>query len=259
LELTKMVGIGGVSGAVVVDLKNFQQFSMDNTTWIATMGAGTLLADVTSRMLAAGNRAIAHGTCPQVGIGGHATIGGLGPASRMWGAALDHVVEATVVLANGTIATASDTQNQDIFFALKGAAASFGVITQFKFRTHEAPGEAIAYTYDFTAGTTAEKAQAFKNWQTLISNPALSRKFASQVIILELGMMITGTYFGSQAEYDALNVTAMFPKAGSHNTVVFNDWLGLVGHWAEDEALQIAGGIPSAFCSNSLTQQTRAL
>lgn len=46
---------------------------MDRTTWRATVGAGTLLGDLTKRMHEAGNRAMAHGTCPQVGIGGHAT------------------------------------------------------------------------------------------------------------------------------------------------------------------------------------------
>lgn len=62
-----------MSGAVVIDLKNFQQFSMDPTTWRATAGAGTLLGDLQKRMHEAGNRAMAHGICPQVGIGGHAT------------------------------------------------------------------------------------------------------------------------------------------------------------------------------------------
>jgi hypothetical protein len=46
---------------------------MDRTTWRATAGGGTLLGDLTKRMHEAGNRAMAHGTCPQVGIGGHAT------------------------------------------------------------------------------------------------------------------------------------------------------------------------------------------
>ena len=72
-------------------MKHFQQFSMDRKTWRATIGGGTLLGDVTKRLHDAGNRAISHGTCPQVGIGGHATIGGLGPTSRQWGSALDHV------------------------------------------------------------------------------------------------------------------------------------------------------------------------
>lgn len=111
-----LLGIGGEDGAVVVDMVNFQQFSMDNSTWQATIGSGTLLADVTSRLHDAGGRAIAHGTCPQVGIGGHATIGGLGPISRQWGAALDHVLEVEIVLANGTVTRASATQNPDILF-----------------------------------------------------------------------------------------------------------------------------------------------
>ena len=62
--------LGGVDGALVVDLVHFQKFEMDTSTWRATIGGGTLLGDVTKRLHDAGGRAIAHGTCPQVGIGG---------------------------------------------------------------------------------------------------------------------------------------------------------------------------------------------
>jgi len=47
---------------------------MDKVTWYATIGAGTLLGDVTTKLHDAGGRAFAHGVCPGVGIGGHATI-----------------------------------------------------------------------------------------------------------------------------------------------------------------------------------------
>lgn len=47
---------------------------MDTNTWQATIGAGHRLSDVTQELHDNGNRAIAHGTCPGVGIGGHATI-----------------------------------------------------------------------------------------------------------------------------------------------------------------------------------------
>ena len=60
--------IGGKDGAVVVDLTHFQQFSMDTTTWQATIGAGTLLGDVTQRLNDHGGRAMAHGVCPQVSV-----------------------------------------------------------------------------------------------------------------------------------------------------------------------------------------------
>ena len=62
--------LGAVDSALVVDLVHLQKFEMNTTTWEATIGAGTLLGDVTKRLHDAGRRAIAHGTCPQVGIGG---------------------------------------------------------------------------------------------------------------------------------------------------------------------------------------------
>jgi hypothetical protein len=246
-------GIGGANGAIVIDVKNFQQFSMDTKTWVATVGSGTLLKDLTTRMVDNGNRAIAHGTCPQVGIGGHATIGGLGPASRMWGAALDHVIEATVVLANGTVVVASDTQNQEVFFAIKGAAASFGIVTEFKFRTHPAPGEAVIYSYHFTFGSATEQAQTFKNWQKLISDPGLSREFASEVVIMPGVLIITGTYFGTMDQYNALDIPSQLGEPTVSNATVTTDWLGTVANWAESEALEVVGGVSSAFYSKSLS------
>jgi FAD/FMN-containing dehydrogenase len=233
-------------------MKHFQQFSMDKSTWQATIGGGTLLGDVTKRLNENGNRAIAHGTCPQVGIGGHATIGGLGPSSRMWGSSLDHVEEVEVVLANSTIVRASEQENSDIFFAIKGAAAGFGIVTEFKVRTQAEPSEAVLYSYNIQGGNTAAKADAFKKWQKLITDPDLSRKFASQFILTEqFGAIITGTFFGSQEEYDSLNISSRLPNE-KKSSIELKDWLGTVGHWAEDEALKIVGGIPSNFYAKSL-------
>ena len=56
------------------------------------------------------------GTCPYVGTGGHLGCGGFGFPSRLWGLALDAVIKAQVVLANGSIVDASNTQNKDLFF-----------------------------------------------------------------------------------------------------------------------------------------------
>lgn len=236
----------------MVDLKHFQQFSIDDSTWQATIGGGSLLGDVTKRLHENGNRAMAHGTCPQVGIGGHATIGGLGPSSRMWGSALDHVEEVEVVLANSTVVRASETENPEILFAVKGAAAGFGIVTEFKVRTQAEPSEAVLYTYNFQGGSSADKAEAFKKWQKLISDPDLSRKFASQFILTEqFGAIVTGTFFGTQQEYDSLNISARLPNSDD-SVIELKDWLGVVGHWAEDLALELIGGIPSNFYAKSL-------
>lgn len=67
-------GLGGVDGAVSVDMVNFQGFSMDKQTWYATVGAGSRLGELDVKLHGAGGRAFAHGVCPGVGLGGHATI-----------------------------------------------------------------------------------------------------------------------------------------------------------------------------------------
>jgi hypothetical protein len=59
-----------VDGAVVIDLINFQRFSMDNDTWLATIAAGTRLGDVAEKLHKAGSRAIPQAVCPGIGMGG---------------------------------------------------------------------------------------------------------------------------------------------------------------------------------------------
>ena len=234
-------------------MKHFQQFSMDNSTHVATIGAGTLLGDVTTRLQNVG-RVMAHGTCPDVGAGGHFTIGGLGPTSRQWGLALDHIEEAEVVLANGSIVRASTTQNQDVLFAIKGAASSFGIVTEFKVRTHPELGKAIQYSYTFDFGNTTSRAQLFKNWQMFISDPKLSRKFASVLVVAEKSIVVSGTYFGSQDEFNKLSLVQHLGSNPVNNTITALDgWAGTLGHDAEDLITSTAGGVPTWFYAKSLS------
>lgn len=60
-------------------------------------------------------RALPHGTCPGVGVGGH-IHGGFGLTGRNWGLTIDRIIEATVVLSNGSAVTASANKNPDLFF-----------------------------------------------------------------------------------------------------------------------------------------------
>ncbi|KAI9867919.1 MAG: hypothetical protein M1813_007741 [Trichoglossum hirsutum] len=252
-------GIGGVDGAVVIDMKHFQQFSMNKSTWNATIGAGTLLEDVTRRLYDAGHRAIAHGVCPQVGTGGHLTIGGFGPMSRMWGPALDHIIGVQVVLADSSIIHASSTEHPDIFFAIKGAAAGFGIVTEFTVRTHPAPEEVVRYSFSVELGSFGSTAQTFKNWQSFVSNPNLSRKLYTQVTLCAVGMIVSGVFTGSREEFDSLNLEGVFPHHVKSKVAVFRDWLGLVVHWTEDIGLHLVGGIRCAFYSKCLAFKTSDL
>ncbi|KIM37158.1 Glucooligosaccharide oxidase [Hebeloma cylindrosporum] len=244
--------LGGTDGALVVDLINLQKFEMDRTTWKATVGGGTLLGDITKRMHNEGGRAIAHGTCPQVGIGGHATIGGLGPISRQWGSSLDHIREVEVVLANGTITRANDSFQPDLYFAIRGAAASFGIVTEFVFQTNPEPPATVQYSYTFVAGDYKTQAKAFSQWQSIIAQPNLDRKLASMLTVTPVGLIISGTYFGTRAEFNLLNLGGQLGPGALAKVNVFNDWLSSTLNWAEQEAINLLGGIPAAFYSKSL-------
>lgn len=124
---------------------------------IATVGGGVRLGNLAQGVWDQGKRALSHGTCPGVGIGGHFTHGGYGHTSRNWGLALDHIVAADVVLADGSLVHATSTESPDIFWAIRGAADSFGIVTNFYLKTHAAP-EAVTY-FSFQWGDALFKTQ----------------------------------------------------------------------------------------------------
>lgn len=233
-------------------MKHFDQFSMDDATYIATIGPGIELGTLDADLYLSANRAMSHGICPTIRTGGHLTVGGLGPTARQWGLALDHVEEVEVVLANSSIVRASETQNQDVFFAIKGAAASFGIVTEFKVRTEEAPGLAVQYSYTFNLGTAAEKAKLVKDWQAFIAEGDLTWKFYSNMVVFDGQIILEGIFFGSKEEYDQLGLEERFPTDDPGTVLVLTDWLGMVGHGLEDVILRLVGNDPIWFYAKSL-------
>jgi hypothetical protein len=233
-------------------MRHFKQFAMDGTTHIATIGSGFNMREVDIHLYSAGQRAMSHGICPDVGVGGHFTIGGKGPTSRQWGLALDHIEEVEIVLANSSIVRASDTLNPDIFFAVKGAAASYGIVTEFKVRTELAQTQAVQYSYLINLGTTAQRAQLFKDWQAFVTHPSLTRRFASSLTLLPNSIAITGIFYGSKEEYDSFNISERFSIPNPGNIIVITDWLAMTAHSVEDIIVALGNDIPLTFYSKSL-------
>jgi FAD/FMN-containing dehydrogenase len=108
-------GIGGQNGNLLVDLKFLKEITLNSDNTVVS-GAGNRLGDLAQRIFDLGNRALPHGTCPYVGTGGHTGYGGFGLFSRKQGLLVDTVVSAQVVLANGTLITANNATNTDIFW-----------------------------------------------------------------------------------------------------------------------------------------------
>ncbi|KAM0436601.1 hypothetical protein ACHAPT_002309 [Fusarium lateritium] len=236
-------GLGGVDGVVVLDLLNLKDFAMDDATWQASIGAGMRLGELDEHLHANGGRAIAHGTCSSVG-------GGLGPISRMWGNSLDHIIQVEVVTADGAIRTASETENEDLFWALRGAGAGFGIVTKFVVRTHPEPDDIVQYSYNFAFGSPGDMATLYRDWQTLVADPSLDRRFAGLFVVQPLGVLITGTFYGTQDEYHATGIPARLPGA-QEGAIWLTDWMGHLLHETERVGCAVTS-IPTAFYTKSL-------
>ena len=221
-------GWGGSNGEVVVNLANLQKFSYDPQTTIAQIGSGHNLGEVTTLLHNAGHRAISHGACPDVGVGGHGVVGGVGITSRLYGATIDHIAAVEMVLANGSIATASATEHPDLLFAVKGAGGSYGIVTEYTFRTEPEPSQSVYFEYTFVGTNSTVRAQLLQEWQAYVAAPALARAFTPIFTIVPGAIVIAGAYLGTLDQYNALNFASAFtvPPAATNVTAV-NDWLAL--------------------------------
>ncbi|KAH7322467.1 hypothetical protein B0I35DRAFT_509816 [Stachybotrys elegans] len=242
-------GLGGYDGSLSIDLRNFRYVRLDETSWHATVGSGSLLGDIDDLLdNQKGNRVFPHGVCPGVGIGGHATIGGLGPSSRMWGAALDHIVEVEVVTANGTIVRANEKKHEDLFFAIRGAAAGFGIVTEFVMSTVQKPKTTIHFTHRTPYAKAEEIVRQFQAWQELVADPELDRRIGTEFTLDPEGSKITATWYGTQGDFDKSGIAN---KLGLKLTPVESSWIN-TKRWQFENAVLVLSDIPTEFFSRSL-------
>lgn len=129
-------GISGRStndGGIVIDLGQLGSIEViDEDARSVRVGAGARWKDVAAALEPYG-WALTSGDYGGVGVGGLATAGGIGFLGRQQGLTIDHLRAAEVVLADGSVVRASETENADLFWAIRGAGANFGIVTSFEF------------------------------------------------------------------------------------------------------------------------------
>jgi hypothetical protein len=216
-------GIGAADGAVVVDMAAFQQLSVDKAG-VATVGPGLQLRALVQGLHDNGRRCLPHGACPSVGVGGHATVGGLGALGRAHGLMLDTMVQARVVLASGEIVFASQEAHSDLFWAVRGAAASFGIITEFRFQTIPEPPSILPFSYMIKAGDTYQL-ETFKAFHSFVQQTDLHPKLSIRAMIAKSNLMIGGIFMGGKAEFSALEIQKWIPNLESYTVGPPKTWI----------------------------------
>lgn len=125
----------GCSNGLVIDLSKMKRIVIDPTRRTARAEGGVFSGEV-ARVAGRHGLAPVLGQCPGVGASGVILGGGLGWLSGLHGASCDNLLSARVVTADGRVVTADSEQNTDLFWALRGAGANFGVTTSFECRLH---------------------------------------------------------------------------------------------------------------------------
>jgi hypothetical protein len=200
-------GLGGKDGSMSINLQSLQTIQLDQSSGIATVGGGVRLGNLADGIWNQGKAALSHGTCPGVGIGGHFTHGGYSHTSRNYGLAMDQIVAADVVLANGTLIKATSSANSDIFWAVRGAADSFGIVTTFYLQTRPAPSSVTYFQFDFDGvfDSKAKFTNTFQHLQDVAKNASvINNKISFGVYLDGYGTYsLSGAYFGSVAEFNS--------------------------------------------------------
>jgi FAD/FMN-containing dehydrogenase len=158
-----IAGFSTVDDGIVIDLGPMNEVRVDPEARRATVGGGAVWADVDHETQAHG-LATTGGLVSTTGVAGFTLGGGIGWTMRKFGLACDNVVAADVVTSYGELVHASETENADLLWGLKGGGGNFGIVTQFEFEVHPLGPEVYAGAIFYPADAAADLLRAFRDW-----------------------------------------------------------------------------------------------
>src|SRR5262252_8401962 len=123
---------------LVIDLSDMNDVLVDPDHLTARISGGARASDVLTVTDPRGLAAVT-GSCGAVGMAGLTLGGGYGPLIGRFGLALDNLIAAEVVLADGRVVVADDENESELFWALRGGGSNFGVVTTMWHRLHAVP------------------------------------------------------------------------------------------------------------------------
>lgn len=206
-----VAGFSTCDGGIVIDLSRMRGATIDPANRTARLEGGAHLSQLDKLAQAAGL------ACP-VGVVGHTGVagltlgGGMGRLQRRFGFTIDNLLSVELVTAEGRRLRASNDENADLFWGIRGAGANFGVVTSFEFRLHPLErtitygwvafpivrsGEVVQLVRDFMA-TAPDEAWLSMNFGTATAPPFRSEQ--AGMPILMVSVMHSGSLEAAQRD-----------------------------------------------------------
>lgn len=258
-------GFGTWDDALVLDFANRTGVRADPEAGTARAEAGTTWADFNHATHAFG-LATTGGIVGSTGIAGLTLGGGIGYLARKHGLSCDNLISADVVTADGKFLTASETQNEDLFWALRGGGGNFGVVTSLEYKLHPVDmvhvgiviygaehTETVAKFYRDYIDSAPEEFGAFLGFHQGPPVPFLPEEWHGKPVCVVVGMWTGDMAEGESRWQPFLDVA---PVAGSLVTpmpypalnVAFDGLnpKGLQGYWKANFINELNDGIIGA-------------
>ena len=154
-------GFSTCDGGIVIDLSRLRGVEVDSDQRTARVRGGSLLAELDDAAQA--HRLVCPvGVVSHTGVGGLTLGGGMGRLQRKLGLTIDSLLAVELVTADGRVVRASEDENPDLFWGLRGAGANFGIVTSFEFRLHPFDGVVTHGTVTHPIERAEELAERFR-------------------------------------------------------------------------------------------------
>jgi len=194
-------------GGVLLKTAQMAEVLVDPDRQTARVGPGARWGDVIAAAAPLGLAPLS-GTSTSVGVTGYTLGGGFGWLSRLYGLAADSLLRVDIVTADGRLVTASADRNADLFWAVRGGGANFGVVTSLEFRLYPV-ARVYAGTAVFAVERAAETLVRYRDWAATQPD-ALNASIA----VTKDELVIRGLYAG-EAEDARRALRPLFAAAGT--------------------------------------------
>ncbi|GLA24796.1 hypothetical protein AnigIFM63326_001079 [Aspergillus niger] len=186
------------TNGIEIDISNFDTVSIDASNNTMTVGGAVRFEDIIPPLYEAGKE-LPTGTAPCVGLVGATIGGGIGNLQGLHGLILDSLLSVELVTPSGDVLIVSTSENADLFWAIRGAGANFGIITSATYKIYNATnnGLAMSANYLFPASENRSVWEIFQSFdETLPPELSLTAYSGFNQTTQEMELIVNAIYYG---------------------------------------------------------------